>query len=531
MCGGKAFASRIPSAAELADDPSPGEIERLGRLWGFWLDAPVGYSFKREHRLVKRYSYSEYDAELYLQRNGPEEWQWQRVLKVFPKRVDKPLAAVGIPFYYVEAMLGHELDDETAALGRFTEIAQAAQLARRGYMAITCDLSHQNYVKYDVPPSRNYWNRFRDMSFKLAEDWPMWSPHAHRVFATRLMLDLLEGDPRVDPARIGMTGHSLGGQTGFYAGCLDPRVKAIMASDFAFDFDQSCWDVLHYWGGKLPAVRSLGLENYTLLTISGAKPFCLLAGFYDDARSYDGMVRAKGYRSRPQDLEFIHHATGHRPPQWALEAGYRFLDSRLAAGAPVGQVRRDVRYIEDDGAKRELFGKIEKAVLPEAERRAAAIPELDLMGLKFGAKPRASAFAGDLRFDVGIRDGASFRQFEKPVLFPMDAELSGLGYPKEVKCAWRNVYAHYTPVTRRMDYAEVHDYFHVSRFSESDIRVHALGRLAAASRRPGVETSSRLVRYAEQYLVVTGIRHLALAAAGSAENGALRAILQGEHRP
>ena len=113
----------------------------------------------------------------------------------------------------------------------------------------------------------------------------------------------------------------------------------------------------------------------------------------------------------------------------------------------------------------------------------------------------------------------------------MDAELSGLGYPKEVKCAWRNVYAHYTPVTRRMDYAEVHDYFHVSKFSESDIRVHALGRLAAAAKRPGVETSFRLVRYAEQYLVVTGIRHLALAAAGSAENGALRAILQGEHRP
>ena len=322
-------AIRTPSPVELPPDPTAAEIEDLRRRWGFWLDAPEGYSFKKEHRLVKKYSYQSYDAELYLQRNGPEEWQWQRVLKVFPKKITKPLAAVGIPFYYVEAMLGHELDDESAKLEHFVEVAQAAQLAKRGYMAITCDLSQQNYVKYDAPPARDHWLRFRDMSLKLAEDYPMWNPHAHRVYVTRLMFDLLEDDSRVDKDRIGITGHSLGGQTCYYAGCLDPRVKAIMASDFAFNFDQSCWDVLHYWGAKLSAVRSGGLENHTLLTMSGAKPFCLLAGFYDDARSYSDMIKAKGYRSRPQDLEIVLHNVGHRAPQWALEEGYSFLDRRF----------------------------------------------------------------------------------------------------------------------------------------------------------------------------------------------------------
>ncbi len=321
--------ARSPSPVELPEDPSPGETASLAQRWGFWLDAPEGYAFKKEVRLVKRYSYSDCDAELYLQKNGPEQWHWQRVLKVFPKKITKPLAAVGIPFYYVEAMLGHELDDESAVLEHFVEVAQARQLARRGYMAITCDLSHQNYVKYDVPRSRIHWERFRDMSMKLAEDWPMWNAHAHRVYVTRLMLDLLDDDPRVDRSRIGITGHSLGGQTCYYAGCLDPRVKAIMASDFAFSFDQSCWDILHYWGGKLATVRACGLENYSLLTLSGAKPFCLLSGFYDDERSYYDMVKAKGYRSHPQDLLFINHAVGHRPPQWALEAGYAFLDERL----------------------------------------------------------------------------------------------------------------------------------------------------------------------------------------------------------
>jgi hypothetical protein len=320
---------RSPLPFELPEDASPEEIESLKRRWGFWMGPPEGYVFKKECRLVRKYSYAHYNAELYLQRNGPEEWQWQRVIKVFPKKIDKPLAAVGIPYYHIEGMLGHELDDESAVLERYVEVAQAAQLAKRGYMAIACDLSHQNYVRYDKPLPRDHWCRFHDMAYQLAEDWPMWNSHSHRVFVTRLMLDLLEDDPRVDKTRIGLTGHSLGGQTCYHAGCLDPRVKAVMASDFAFNFDQSCWNVLHYFAGKLTAVRADGLENYTMLTLSGGKPFCLLAGYYDDARSYTDMIKAKGYRSHPEDLLFIHHAAGHRAPQWALEEGYAFLDRQL----------------------------------------------------------------------------------------------------------------------------------------------------------------------------------------------------------
>ena len=320
---------RSPFPVELPEDASPDEIESLKRRWEFWMGPPEGYVFEKEYKLVKKYSYTSYNAELYLQRNGPEEWQWQRVIKVFPKKIDRPLAAVGIPYYHIEGMLGHELDDESAVLDKYVEVAQAAQLAKRGYMAIACDLSHQNYVKYDKPLPRDHWCRFHDMAYKLAEDWPMWNSHSHRVFVTRLMFDLLEDDPRVDKSRIGITGHSLGGQTCYHAGCLDPRVKAIMASDFAFNFDQSCWNVLHYWAGKLPAVRADGLENHTMLTLSGGKPFCLLAGYYDDARSYTDMIKAKGYKSCPGNLLFIHHAAGHRAPQWALEEGYAFLDRQL----------------------------------------------------------------------------------------------------------------------------------------------------------------------------------------------------------
>ncbi len=328
--GGDPFlkTGRSPSIFDLPPDPSCEELEDLRRKWAFWMDPPDGYAFKKEVRLMERYSYSKYDAELYLQRNGPEEWHWQRVLKVFPKSVEKPLAAVAIPFYFVEAMLGHELDDETTVLPKFTEVAQAAQLAKRDYMAVTCDLSQMNYLKHEVTTRRLDWN-FAEMSYKFMEDWPMWNPHAHRVYVARLMLDLLEDDPRVDKSRIGVTGHSLGGQTGLHVGCLDPRVKSMMLSDFGLDFDQTCWNVLHYWAGKLPAVRADGIENHTAITVSGGKPVCIIGGLYDDARTLAEMQRAKGYRSHPENLLFVHHAAGHRPPQWALEEGYRFLDRTL----------------------------------------------------------------------------------------------------------------------------------------------------------------------------------------------------------
>ena len=90
---------------------------------------------------------------------------------------------------------------------------------------------------------------------------------------------------------------------------------------------------------------------------------------------------------------------------------------------------------------------------------------------------------------------------------------------------WRNIYAHYTPVTRRIDRIEVHDYFAVSRAPDKTIRELALGRLAAAIAEAypaeDVETTCRYVRYAEQYLVVTSISSRALAAAGRAEAEAI----------
>ena len=180
----------------------------------------------------------------------------------------------------------------------------------------------------------------------------------------------------------------------------------------------------------------------------------------------------------------------------------------------------------DMNMKRErekMFARIESAVLPEAERRIAAIAPFDVLGLPFGAKAKAKAFSekGELRFDLGMWNGTRFEPFASPMLFPVDPDILKFKYPKELPQRLCNLYAHYTPVTRRIDYMEVHDYFYVSRLDDKAARAKALGLLAFEIARKfpaeAVETSVRYVRYAEQYMVVTGIRSRAFSAAGAAE--------------
>ena len=120
----------------------------------------------------------------------------------------------------------------------------------------------------------------------------------------------------------------------FYTGCLDPRVKVIVASDFGIGWDQTNWKDVWYWGDKVAEMKRAGIDHAQLLSLAEGKPFCLLAGQYDNMGSWAIMRRATGYENHPERLKIVNHQTGHRPPASATEEGYRFLDTVLKAGRP-----------------------------------------------------------------------------------------------------------------------------------------------------------------------------------------------------
>ena len=291
-----------------------------------WIEAlgKPSYDFSYSGmKFVKRYEYPGIAVEMYLQPNGPETVH--RVLVAIAEDAKKPCPAVVVPYYYPEAMLG--FDPETGEKEGFNkDKAIMEHLVRRGYIAISAQSYHLTYIDSDL--DINDFSRWTVAAEKLKKDNPGWSGVGKLVSDTRLLIDALCDDERVDSQRIGIIGHSLGGKMAFYTGCLDERIKAIVASDFGIGWEQTNWKDIWYWGEYVDELKLKGMEHSQLLGIE-SKPFCLIAGEADNDDSWDMMNRAQGYKENDGKLKIINHATGHNPPRYTLEEAYDFLDKWL----------------------------------------------------------------------------------------------------------------------------------------------------------------------------------------------------------
>ena len=291
-----------------------------------WLDALGKPTYKKTYgraELISTFSTEDFDAEWYIQENG--EGKSQRVLTLFPKNLVGCAPAVAIPFYFPEALLAfdHASGEE---LEYYRGIEMMLHLVRRGYIVASADAYHLNYI--DSDKDRGDFTRWQDAANALRADHPSYSGVGKLVDDTRLVIDLLCADSRVDSSRVGIAGHSLGGKMAFYTGCLDERVRVILASDFGIGWHQTNWKDAWYWGKDAARLEAEGFDHSELLTVA-QKPFCLIAGLYDTNESLEIICRADGYEKDSEKLQFINHATGHRPPMWALDEGYDFLDKWL----------------------------------------------------------------------------------------------------------------------------------------------------------------------------------------------------------
>ena len=299
-------------------------------LWSALLDPPAGYAaFPRSVEKVAKHVCKDFDVEVYRQANGPHTSQ--RVMVAVPHGIKNKVPCVIVPFYFPEAMLGFnpangslesDLAPEGTNLTFYAGISYMSDLARRGYVTVSADAYHLTYCGQ----GNASWRRAGEA---LNADWPQWTGVGKLTFDTRLLVDFAVADSRVDASRIGMIGHSLGGKMAFCAGMTDGRVKVVVASDFGLGWTQTNWDDCWYFGDKLAKMRAQGLSNVDLLSGSGGKPFCLIAGKYDDADSGNLMKAAAGYDGVGERLLILRHGTGHRPPAEVTARGYQFLDTYL----------------------------------------------------------------------------------------------------------------------------------------------------------------------------------------------------------
>lgn len=285
----------------------------------------AGYIYPTSIIHKQDYEYPDFTCEYYLQQNGPDTFQ--RVMMLIPKHKSSLLPAIAVPFYFPEAMLGEEPDTHIP-LPRYHGVEIMLHLVKRGYITISAEAYHLTYAT-ELQLDRDDFNRWSESAAKLNAEHPHWSGVGKLVADTKLLIDMLYRDARVDNRRLGIAGHSLGGKMAFYTGCLDSRISAILASDFGIRWEQTNWDDAWYWGKeRISSFLAEDINHDSLIQASGNKPFALIAGQYDNDDSLK-MLQQAGYSENSDKLCFINHATGHRPPQWALEKAYDFIDYHL----------------------------------------------------------------------------------------------------------------------------------------------------------------------------------------------------------
>ncbi len=118
----------------------------------------------------------------------------------------------------IPAMLAlHETDQlgkgSVDGQGKNINLAYAKELAQRGYIVIAPD-----YPSFGESQAYDFENdRYESGTMK-------------GIFNHMRCIDLLQSMPEVDPERIGVIGHSLGGHNSIFVGAFDDRLKVVVSS-------------------------------------------------------------------------------------------------------------------------------------------------------------------------------------------------------------------------------------------------------------------------------------------------------------
>jgi dienelactone hydrolase len=218
---------------------------------------------------------------------------------------------------------------EPAGLHGDPELAYAAELAARGYVALVPD--YPNFGDYKVDP---YALGYASATRKGVRNH-------------KRGLDLLASLPEVDASRMGAIGHSLGGHNAIFLAVMDSRVRAVVTSCGFNAFPKYYGGDLRGWShtGYMPRIaRDYGCEpgrmpfDFTeLLAALVPRPVFInapiqdanfeLSGVHDCLAAARPVYRLFGVEDA---LVARHPDAGHGFPRETREEAYAWLDRVLA---------------------------------------------------------------------------------------------------------------------------------------------------------------------------------------------------------
>jgi dienelactone hydrolase len=224
--------------------------------------------------------------------------------------------------------------DGPAGLGADPNQHYALELARRGYVTIVFDALCFNERQDATHKLRDDdYERYEAM-YRITEGRSLQSKY---VWDARGALDYLETRPEVDVSRLGMVGHSLGGQETLFATAIDTRIRAAVSSCGFGSLRTLKRDrINHNYALFVPGLANNGGYG-AVLSLIAPRPFFVVARTDDPIFPKDGIQETVA-AARPAYA--VHGAadrlaTFYEPGEHAFSptmraAAYAWLDRWLA---------------------------------------------------------------------------------------------------------------------------------------------------------------------------------------------------------
>lgn len=203
-------------------------------------------------------------------------------------------------------------------------MAYGAELAARGFVVLAPDYPGVGDYKVDV----------YKLGYESASMKGIWN-HSRAI-------DLLQSLPDVDPQRIGVIGHSLGGHNALFLAAFDRRVKAVVTSCGFTSFAKYKGGDLTGWShkGYMPRIATefeadpsrMPFDFAGVLRAIAPRPLFINAPLHDDNFDVSG-VRDCVEAVRPLypggDLVSVYPDAGHDFPPEVRRAACEFLERSL----------------------------------------------------------------------------------------------------------------------------------------------------------------------------------------------------------
>ena len=210
--------------------------------------------------------------------------------------------------------------------------------ARRGYVVIAPD---HFTAGHRIPPEGPY------ETARFYAKHPEWTAVGKFTYEHSIAIDVLQSLPEVDPDKIGVLGHSLGGQGTYFLAAYDQRIKAAACNCSAPMFRQNPrvlewardrWYIYlkplrpHLLEGRLPPI-----DMHHIIALIAPRPFLDLSGLNDGNAMTQRqrvlmnmeIMRVYELENSPQDFAFYVHGRGHSAAYESRQLMAAWMDVHL----------------------------------------------------------------------------------------------------------------------------------------------------------------------------------------------------------